>query len=71
MVQNMKGKENFCKDNCYFNISNSGYSENKYPCYGQVCEEERKTVGQISLITPAVAASLMIDIGTMGKNMKR
>ena len=46
----MKGKENFCKYYC-----NSGYSENKYPCNGQVCEEERKTVAQISLITPAVA----------------
>ena len=44
MVQNMKGKD-FCKDNGYFNISNSGYSENKYPSNGQVCEDERKTVG--------------------------
>ena len=50
MVQNMKGKENFCK---YF--GNSGYSVNKYPCNGQVCEKERKTVAHISLITPAVA----------------
>jgi hypothetical protein len=50
MVVNMKGKENFCKDYGYFI-----YSENTYPCNGQVCEEQRETVAQISLITPAVA----------------